>query len=77
MIGPSSSRATQFLNRHPGLRERVAQEDEFRRLIEALPTVTIDGVDLYFPEGDIQKERDDVIVDYALAKGIVSPRDLD
>jgi hypothetical protein len=66
------SRATQFLNDHPEIRQRVRETDEFRMWNENLPNVLIDGTKIYISEGDIQKEEDDLIIDFAIKKNLIS-----
>ena len=70
--GRDFSRATQFLNEHPEIRKQVRKNSEFRRLKEILPNVFIDGVKIYISEGDIQKEEDDLIIDFAIKQNLIS-----
>lgn len=55
--GRDISRATQFLNDHPEIRERVRETDKFKLWKESLPNVFIDGIQIYISEGDLQKEE--------------------
>ena len=57
---PTQSRAARYLATRPELRERVLASPEFQRRKAALRPVEIDGIPYYFPEGDIQKEEDDL-----------------
>ena len=71
------SRTSQFLNDHPEIRQRVRENDEFRIWNETLPNILIDGKKIYISEGDIQKEEDDLIIDFAIKKNLISVEELE
>jgi len=71
------SRATRFLARRPALRGQVLSAPLYQAWKARLPPVVIDGIPFYFPEGDIQKEEDDLILDFAIREGLVTPREVD
>ena len=37
-----------------------------------MPNILIDGKKIYISEGDIQKEEDDLIIDFAIKKNLIS-----
>jgi hypothetical protein len=71
------SNAELFLERRPDVRLRVEGDAEYTRWRDAVPRLMIEGVAQFFPEGDIQKEEDDLIVEFAIRKGLVSPDEVD
>ena len=77
MSADDTSRATRYLAKHPELRARVESDDEFQAWRGRLLPVVIDGIPFFFPEGDIQKEEADLIVDFAIRKGMLAFDDLE
>jgi len=59
---PESIRETALLDRHPGLRERVAGLDEFIAWRAGMPQVEIDGELFHVLGGDQLKDRDQLMV---------------
>ena len=53
---------TALLNRHPGLRERVAALPDFRDWRDSLPVVEVDNETFYVVGGDQLKDHDQIIV---------------
>lgn len=49
-----------FLDRHPGVRERVASMPDFIKWRDALPIVEVDGETFYVVGGDQLKDRDQI-----------------
>jgi hypothetical protein len=66
------SRATKFLDQYPEIRQEVRKSKAFQQYRGTVPSMVIDRVRYYFPEGDIQKDEDDLILDYAVRVGLVS-----
>jgi hypothetical protein len=53
---------TALLNRHPGLRERVAALPDFIGWRDTMPVVEVDNETFYVVGGDQLKDHDQVIV---------------
>lgn len=59
---PDPTPETALLDRHPGLRERVAGLADFRTWRDGMPQVEIDGEVLHVLGGDQLKDRDQLMV---------------
>lgn len=53
---------TDLLNRHPGMRERVAALPDFVSWRDAMPTVEVDGEMFYIVGGDQLRDHDQIVV---------------
>jgi hypothetical protein len=59
---PESTHESALLDRHPGLRERVAALADFNAWCAGMPQVSIDGELLHVLGGDQLKDRDQLMV---------------
>lgn len=59
---PESTHETALLDRHPGLRERVAALHDFIAWRAGMPQVQIDGEQFHVLGGDQLKDHDQLIV---------------
>lgn len=57
-----STHETALLDRHPGLRERVAALTDFTAWCAGMPQVSIDGESFHVLGGDQLKDRDQLMV---------------
>jgi hypothetical protein len=77
--------ATRFLRAHPEVRERIAASDKFRSYRAGLEresdtgktkTVVIDGNQFFVVGGDMLKDEDELMLDWARTNGLVSEADI-
>jgi hypothetical protein len=61
---PETTHETTLLNRHPGVRERVATMPDFLAWKDKLPVFEIDGEALFVEGGDQPKDLDQIIVSW-------------
>lgn len=66
-----------YLNAHPELRERVVTSPEFIAWKQQLRAITIDGEHLYIRGGDMMRDDDQIMFEWAWEKGLITQDDLD
>jgi hypothetical protein len=67
---------TRVLDYHPRVRETVAASPDFTRWRDTVPTVIIDGENLYLPEGDVPRDEDQLIYQWARRHGMLSDAEI-
>jgi hypothetical protein len=73
----STSRAAQFLKRRPEIRQEVTAREDFQRWRSGFRTVVVDGVQYYVMGGDMLRDEDELILEWARRSGIVTATDLE
>jgi hypothetical protein len=68
----SQSIESKILDYHPHVRETVAISPDFTQWRDTVPTVLIDGKNLYLPEGDVPRDEDQLIYQWARRYGMLS-----
>jgi len=63
---------TRVLNRYPDIRDRVAVAPEFVAWRRSLRAVVIDGETLYVRGGDMLRDEDQVIFEWARKNGLLT-----
>jgi hypothetical protein len=61
-----------ILDAHPSIRARVKQSSLFRRWRSSLPLVEVDGEQLYIRDGDMLKDDDQLIFEWASTHHLLS-----
>jgi hypothetical protein len=59
------------LDRYPGVRAAVSQSQDFQAWKAALPTLVVDDVTFYIRGGDMLKDEDQVIFEWAYNNGLL------
>lgn len=59
------------LDRNPGVREAVLASEDFQAWKDTLPTVIVDGIKFYIRGGDMLKDEDQVIFEWAYRSGLL------
>lgn len=62
---------TQFLNKHPSLREVVIEDENFRSWRDKLATVIVDDVKYYIRGGDMLRDEEQIIFEWAHRAGLI------
>ena len=62
---------SRILDQHPGVREAVAGSEEFQRWKDQLPSLVVDGVSYRIRGGDLLKDEDQLIFEWALQNGLL------
>lgn len=60
------------LDRYPEVRESVLAAARYQQWRSALPVVTIDGETLYVRGGDILRDEDQIIFEWARREGVLT-----
>jgi hypothetical protein len=68
----STSFAARFLQRRPELRAKVLASSDFQAWRSQFKTVVVDGVTYYVVGGDMLKDEDELILEWARRSGMVS-----
>lgn len=63
-----------LLDQHPDVRARVLASGEFHAWKEAMPSVVVDDVRYYIRGGDMLRDLDQLVVEWAHGTGLL-PRD--
>jgi hypothetical protein len=69
---PPSER--RVLDQRPDVREAVLRSSEFQAWQRSLPSVVVDDVQYFIRGGDMLKDEDQVIVEWARRHGLLSDR---
>jgi hypothetical protein len=72
----SQSIESRVLDYHPRVREMVAISPGFTQWRDTVPTVMIDGESLYLPEGDVPRDADQLIYQWARRHGMLSDAEI-
>jgi hypothetical protein len=67
---------SKILDRHEEVRREVVSSDEFHSWKEDLPTVVVDDVTYYIRGGDMLKDEDQVVFEWARRTGLLTDDDL-
>jgi hypothetical protein len=73
----STSFAARFLRQAPGIRDRVLASHEFTEWLKPSKSVVIDGNKFYIVGGDMLKDEDEMILNWARKQGLVDQETLD
>ena len=65
---------SRILNSHAEVREAVSGSEDFRAWKDRLPSVVVDGVRYYVRGGDMLRDEDQLIFEWALRAGLL-PKD--
>jgi hypothetical protein len=60
-----------ILEGRPQVREAVLESEDFRVWKDQLPSVVVDGARYYIRGGDMLKDEDQLIFEWALRKGLL------
>lgn len=67
------TREAQYLEAHPDVRRRVAGSQEFQAWKDQLPSVVVDDVRYYIRGGDMLRDEDQLIYEWAERTGVLRP----
>lgn len=72
MADQESTAETRVLNRYPDIRERVARSAEFAAWRQGLKALVVDGETFYIRGGDMLRDDDQVIFEWARKNGLLT-----
>jgi len=73
----NTSFAARVLERRPAVREQVLNSSEFQAWLRPYKTVVIDGTKFYIVGGDMLRDFDEMILDWARDRGLIDQRTID
>lgn len=56
---------SRILEQNPQIREKISQSPEFQEWRKSLPTFEIDGEEFYVRGGDMPKDEDQILLEWA------------
>jgi hypothetical protein len=62
----------EYLKGHTDVRKKVTGSKGFREWKKQLPTIVVDGVKYYIRGGDMLKDEDQIIVEWARKSGLIT-----
>jgi hypothetical protein len=68
---------SRFLAAHPEVRDQIRSQPEFQRWIEQLPTVVIEEQPLYVRGGDMLRDEEQLIFEWAWEHGFIQQEGLE
>jgi hypothetical protein len=77
MTASRTTFASRFLARHPELRRRIESAPDFVAWRDRFKRVVIDGVEYHVVGGDMLRDADEMMLDWARQSGMVGQDDVD
>jgi hypothetical protein len=69
--------ASRVLSRHPELRKRAAQSNDFKKWIDSYKQVDVDGQQLYVVGGDMLRDLDEMLLNWSRRHGHIDQQTIE
>jgi hypothetical protein len=66
--------ASRVLARHPELRKRALESDDFQKWLKSYATVDVDGTQFYVMGGDMLRDQDEMMLNWIRRQGLIDQK---
>jgi hypothetical protein len=76
-VNANESNSARFLRYRPELRQHIQNLPQFQKWLESFKKLVLDDKELYIVGGDMFKDQDEMILDWARMNGLVQQEEVD